>query len=285
MRTKSTRTIGFIFVDVAIRVFGSFVKAAQEVLHGANYSLVLANTGGARGLERELVTVFEQRQVDGLIMTVTDENHPELGDLLSRLQAPVVLLDRELAGAFDMVLTDHARGMYQATRYLLELGHRRIALITASQAIRAGRERLRGFTESHTALGLAVDPALVRSESLSTEYGFQEAYALLTMDAPPTALIAGGNQILTGVLRAVHTLGIEIPRQLSLISCDDTDVTALATPSITVVNRDLLQIGRTAAEMLLYRLRDGRDGGPRRVMLPTHILLRESCAAPMKHGE
>src|SRR3954451_5942709 len=71
MRTKATRTIGFIIVDVANPVFGSFVKAAQEVLHGANYSLVLANTAGLRGLERELVTVFAKRQIDGLIMTVT----------------------------------------------------------------------------------------------------------------------------------------------------------------------------------------------------------------------
>ena len=227
-----------------------------------------------------MVTVFQKRQVDGLIMTVTDENHPELAEQLGRLNVPVVLLDRELPGAFDVVLSDHARGMYQATNYLLELGHRRIGLITASQSIRAGRERLRGYTEAHVARGVFIDPALVRSDSLSSEYGFHEAQTLLTMEDPPTALIAGGNQIFTGAMRAVQMLGISVPRQLSLISCDDTDLTALATPAITVVKRDLSQIGRTAAEMLLYRLRDTNNGGPRRITLPTQILLRDSCAAP-----
>ncbi len=280
MRTRSSRTIGFIIVDVSNPVLGAFAKVAQQVLHAAGYTLMLANSSGHPELESELVTVLQQRQVDGLIMTVSTEDNPALLAALGKVQVPVVLLDREVGVPFDAVLADHARGMNQATQHLLALGHRRIGLITASQLIRPGRERLKGYKQAHAALGLAVDPALVRTESLSADYGFREAYSFLTMQLPPTAIIAGGNQILVGVLKAIGVLGVKIPEQLSLISCDDTDLTALYTPPITVIHRDLEEIGRTSAELLLYRLRNGLQTEPRRIMLPTEILLRESCAPP-----
>jgi LacI family transcriptional regulator len=282
MRTRATRTVGFIIMDVSNPVFGSFVKAAQEVLHEANYTLVLANTGGRPALESELVTGFQQRQIDGLIMAISSEHNPALLDALGKLRVPVVLFDREIPMPFDAVWGDHARGMVQATQHLLKLGHRRAGLITAGPSIRPGRERVRGFEEAHQALGLPIDPALVRNGSLSAEYGRREAYALLTMPDAPTALIAGGNQILVGVLKAVAILGLKIPDQLSLISCDDTDLTALYSPPITVIHRDLHEIGRTAAELLLYRLRGGEERAPRRVIMPTELVLRQSCAPPRR---
>lgn len=281
MRTRMTRAVGFIIVDVANPVFGAFVKAAQEVLHAADYTLVLANTGEHPAFESELVTTFQQRQIDGLIMTVSTEDNPALLEVLGRLQVPVVLLDREIAMPFDAVLGDHARGMFQATEYLLKLGHRRIGLITASQGIRPGRERVRGYMDAHRTMGIALDPTLIRSGSLAAEYGSREAYTLLTMPAAPTALISGGNQILAGVLKAVSSLSIKIPEQLSLISCDDTELSALYNPPIAVIKRDLHEIGRTAAELLLQRLQGDTNPTPRRVSMPTELVLRESCAPPM----
>ena len=207
MRTRATRAVGFIIVDIANPVFGAFAKAAQEVLHAADYTLVLANTGERPAFESELVSIFQRRQIDGLIMTVSNEDNPKLLEVLGQLQIPIVLLDREIAMPFDAVIGDHARGMSQATEYLLKLGHRRIGLITASQGIRPGRERVRGYVDAHRSLDIDLDPTLVRSGSLATEYGRREAYALLTMPAPPTALISGGNQILAGVLKAASSLG------------------------------------------------------------------------------
>jgi LacI family transcriptional regulator len=285
MRTKATRMVGFMIADVTNPVFGSFVKAAEAILHSAGYTLLLANTGGSPTIESELVTILQQRRVDGLILSVGNEHNPALISALREVSFPVVLMDRDLGLPFDAVMADHAKGMYQATHHLLSLGHRRIALITASQSIRPGRERLKGFGQAYLAMGLQPDPALVRSGSLSAEYGFREAHAMLTARRPPTAIIAGGNQILAGVLRAVGMLDLKIPAQLSLISCDDTDLSALYSPPITVISRDLSEMGRTSAELLLARLRNNQDGEPQRVMLPTQTVLRDSCAAPLGFNE
>ena len=146
--------------------------------------------------------------------------------------------------------------MAQATDYLIGLGHRRIALITAGPDIRPGRERVRGFTEAFERHGLPVPEDLIRSQILSVDYGFRETSALLQLRDRPTALIAGGNRTLVGALRALQDQHVRVPDDLSLISCDQTDLSRLYPGPITLIDRDMAEIGRTAAGAYLRRNRD-----------------------------
>jgi LacI family transcriptional regulator len=173
--------------------------------------------------------------------------------------------------------------MLQAVDYLIELGHRRIALLTAGIEIRPGRERVRGFTEAFAKRKLPLPKDLIRAQSLSADFGFRETTALLQLPDPPTALIAGGNQILVGVLKAVQQVGIEVPKQLSLITCDRTDLATTYPGPLTVIDRNLAEIGRTAADLLLERMGEG-EGATRpavRIAFPTHLALGRSCARPV----
>jgi LacI family transcriptional regulator len=284
MRTRNTRMVGFIISDISNTLFSSIVKAAEGVLQEAGYTLVLANTGEGTVREVELIHLLQQRRMDGLIMTVFQEGNTAVQEAIQNLRLPVVLLDRELPIPVDAVYADHASGMFQATKHLLELGHRRIALITESRLNRPGRERIRGFEQAFQSLGLTPDPDFICSRSLSAEYGFRESYSLLTGSHRPTAIIAGGNQILVGLLKAVRLCSVRIPEDLSVISCDDTDLTALATPPVTVVQRSVRDMGRQAAALLIQGLEEGPGGEPRRILLPTELLLRQSCAPPCEEA-
>lgn len=282
LRTKATLAVAFMIPDISNPLFGTMAKHAQEVLHRAGYSLVLANTSGQPEQEVELMRLFRQRQIDALIMSVGTEDNPALLEAISDMNVPVVLLDRELPIETDRVMTEHVGGMFRATQYLHGLGHRRIALITPGEDISPGRARLAGFRKGHVAANRELDEALVRSGSLSEEYGFHEAQALFSLAIPPTALIAGGNQILMGVLRALELSQLRVPEDLSLISCDDTALTRLARPPITVIYRDVAAVGRNAAEILVDRLSDAEVHEPRCIVLPTELMLRQSCAPPLK---
>ena len=159
----------------------------------------------------------------------------------------------------------------------MSLGHTRIALITADRTVLPGRNRIRGYEMAFEGAGLPVDPTLIHSRSLSAEYSFRTASILLDGSAPPTAIIAGGNQIFEGLLEAVRIRGLRIPDQLSVIACDDTPLTRLGAPPITVVERDLGLLGKLSAEMLFERI-SGECGPEQRTMvLPTSLVLRESC--------
>jgi LacI family transcriptional regulator len=280
MRRRNTLAVGFIVNDISNPVHSVVFTAAEGELRDRGYALHLVNTGGNPRREADAVDMLQHGRVDGLIMTLNSEQDRRCLDRLQQLRVPSVLLDREIQLDIDAVNTDHATGMQQAVDYLIELGHRRIALITAGSDIRPGRERIRGFVEAYARRGLAYSKDLIRAQSLSADFGFREASALLERRERPTALIAGGNQILVGVLKAVQQQGISVPDQLSLVTCDRTDLSTVYPGPLTVIDRDLAEIGRTAAQMLLDRISAPEDRPPRRISLPTTLLLGRSCTAP-----
>ncbi len=178
------------------------------------------------------------------------------------------------------MLADHASGMEQAVDYLLELGHRRIALITFGDEILPGRERVRGFTTPSRTAAWNRPTDLVRSHKPTADFGFGEASALLQRSDPPTALIAGGNQFLVGVLKAIHQQRIAVPEQVSLVTCDRTDLAALYPVPLTVIDRNIDEMGRTAAQLLLDRIGGDTDKAAHRVRIPTTLILGRSTARP-----
>ncbi len=103
---------------------------------------------------------------------------------------------------------------------------------------------------------------------------------LLARADRPTALVAGGNQLLAGVLKAAQQRGLSVPKDLSVITCDRTELSEIYAGGVTTIDRDVAEIGRTAAQLLLERLADRGDRPARRVVLPTRLVLGSSCAAP-----
>ncbi len=279
MRRRNTMTIGFVVDDIANPWHASSFKAADAVLREQGYSLYMVNNNGRAVEEASAIDMMQHGRADGLIMTINNEQDPRTLKRLEELRIPSVLLDRDIPLEIDAVLTDHARGIMQATHYLMELGHRRIAIITAGNDIRPGRERVRGFVEAYTRRGLPVPTDLIRSQSLSAEFGFREATALMSDPNRPTAIIAAGNRILVGVLRAFQQLGISVPGDISLIGCDRSDVAMLYPGPITIIDRDVDEIGRTAAQLLLERLERQADRPAQRITFPTRLVLGGSCVS------
>ena len=235
------------------------------------------STHGKASEEAAAIDMLQHGRADGMIMTINNEQDARTIRRLKELRIPSVLLDRDIPLDIDAVLTEHAPGLRQATNYLIELGHRRIAIITAGNDIRPGRERVRGFTEAFEQAGLPVPHDLIRSQSLSADYGFREATTLLQMRERPTAIIAAGNRILAGVLRAMQQQGVSAPRDISLIACDRSDIAMLYPGPITLIDRPVEDIGRTAAQLLLERLGGKSDRPVQRISFPTHLIMGGSC--------
>jgi LacI family transcriptional regulator len=281
MRTLVTRTVGFVVPDISNPNWAWILQAASQELQPRGYTVVVASTGGRREVELAVLAAFASRRTDALMLALDSADDAELRQTLDQLRMPVVMMEREFAGGWDAVLTDHAGGAYAATRYLLGLGHRRVALVTASQGVRPGAQRVQGYTRAFAERRLAVQPELVRCGSFDPEFAFQETGALLSRRDPPTAVIAGGIQLLAGVLRGASLQGWAIPARLSVVSCGDTDLAQLARPPVTVVRWDVRAIGTTAAAAVLRRVSGAAAGvAPQRVVLESELVVRESCGPP-----
>jgi LacI family transcriptional regulator len=276
MRTGESRAIGFVVSDLANPLFSAIAAGADEILHSSGYSLVLASSAGDPEREAEAIAALGQRRVDALILSIADERAPGLAERLRTFRS-VVLVDRQLRGSrADVVHSEHRLGMEAAVAHLRALGHADIGLIAGSQAQLGSRARVRAF---RNALDGAVDQRLVRTGELSRETGYLAAQELLALDEPPSALIAGNNQLFAGVVAAVHDLRLRVPDDLSLVACDDSDLARLHEPPIDVVDRDPYELGRAAAQLVLARLAEP-ESPPRRTVLPTRFEARASSTAP-----
>lgn len=280
MRGASSRMVGFIFSDVRNPMYASAIKGAEDVLSAHGYLLVVASSGGSSQRELALLDLFSRRRADGLLFGVEEETDAAVMNRVGAAAFPTVLIEREMALPISAVRADHSTGVAQATRHLIGLGHRRIALISGGRRNRVGKDRLAGLTRAHEDAGLALDPELLRLDSFAQDYAFRETQLLLRMANPPTAIVAAGMHLLEGVLSALRGAGVSIPGDMSLVCSNDTPLARMATPAISVIRYDAYALGMEAATMLLRQMGDKAAAEASLIQIPTEFVLRDSCAAP-----
>jgi LacI family transcriptional regulator len=288
LKARRTNTVAAIVSDMSNPLHAAFLVAAEKELRSGGYLLFTASTHNRLSDEMNLLSTFRAGRADGLIVALCDESHQESYVALRDTGLPVVFHDRESHGTGDAVLVDHRAGAHAATRHLLSLGHRRIAILTPPSVIRPGRERLAGYEQALSEAGVGMDPHLVRSLDATSDLAFSEVKSLLAAKQAPTAIITLGTRMLAGVLDAVASAGMEIPKDISIVGVGDTDLLRLHTPPITSVKWDIAQCGRLAAQLLLDRLGavPGSAGAiPKERFVPVELVLRSSTAGRPKQRD
>lgn len=279
LKSGLTRSIAVVVPDVTNPYFAAVVKGVESVSRRDAYTIFLYNT--EESSEREAAILADLgRRVDGMILAPADES-TEAQERLRAADLPIVLLDREVGrdGEFDSVLVDSDAGARQAAEYLLSLGHERIGLISGPLETTPGRARHEGFLAVLQAAEIDLPDALVQVADFREDGGYQATMRLLALESPPTAIFAANNLMSVGALHALHDMRVRIPEEVSILGFDDLQLAELLSPPLTVVDRPMEEQGVLAMRLLLNRL-DGRSETPRRIVLDTNLVIRESCAAP-----
>lgn len=273
LRRGTTSTIGYVVSDISNYLFSEIALGAEHVLMGAGHAMLILSSISSAGGDSAQIEVLAQRGVDGLILSLQDESDAEILAALERLGRPVVLVDRELPGfeGAAAVLADHASGIELAVRHLMDLGHERIALISGTPSIRPTRERERAL------FAMREEGSQFESYTgaYSNEHGARVASDLLSRDPRPTAIIAGGNQILAGVLAAIRDRGLRVPDDLSMITCDKLALAEFLDPPLATITRDTDEMGRSAGRLVLAALK-GQPASE--VTVPVTFEPGRSCA-------
>ena len=281
IRTGQSHVIGYLVADIANPFFAAVVKGAAPSFEAEGYALVLASAGNDAGAEERVLRSLRARRVDGLVLSVADEEAPHLASLGRR--EPSVLLDREVAGLWaDAVRSDHATGIGQAVGHLVALGHREIGFVGGSTRQYATRARADAFRVACSASGLTGAQERVVTEVIGPEASRRAVAELLSGDHRPTTLIVASYDLLVAALGELRSRGLHVPDDLSLVVCDDLDLCRLAVPPLDVIGRDLEELGREAARLLLERLEGRAAGHPIVVRLPTAFVRRGSTAPPRR---
>ena len=179
----------------------------------------------------------------------------------------------------DAVLVANVDGAYLATRHLIQMGHRRLAVISGPLNLTNAAERLKGFKRALTEAHLGILPDFVQEARFDAVSGYQSALRLLRMLPRPTAIFACNDLLAFGALQAARKLNLRCPEDLSIAGFDSLEFTKFTDPSLTSVYQPGYQLGATATHLLFQRI-DGLRSAPKKVFVPTELNKRNSVAAP-----
>jgi DNA-binding LacI/PurR family transcriptional regulator len=261
LRRGATLAVGVVVPDVAARFYAAALKGVHDVVEAAGYHVLVVNTERDARREREALDFLRAYQVDGLVVA-TSGGYGDMG-------VPTVFFDNAAPEASAAVLLDNEDGIFQLVWHLATVhGHERIAYVGLPASPGAGRERLEGFRAAVGRCGLALPPQYVALGTSDWERdGRDLTAALLALEEPPTAIVAGADLFAIGALRAA--------REVALVSFDEPEFADLLEPSVTSLDRHDRQLGRRAAELLLEVLGGGAPAGIERV--PLSLTVRRSC--------
>lgn len=265
----------------AVYVLDGIISGGRELgVEVVTRSLDSEGTAQDEPLGVDRVKEIASRGAAGLVVVTAQLTGEEM-DACEQVGLPLVVIDP--ANPLDERVTSlgatNWAGGVQATRHLLDLGHRRIGFAGGPAQSVPARERLHGYREALESAGIELDPALMGSGKFTAENGAALTDAMLELPEPPTAIFAASDAIAVGVIRSARRHGVDVPADLSVIGFDDTYNAMWVEPPLTTVKQPLRQMGRVAARTVL-ELAAGKVPDSHHVQLATSLVVRESTAPP-----
>lgn len=300
--SQPTQTIGLLVDDIANPFFATLARAVEDAARLHSCVVLIGSSNDSLAREREVISAFCARRVDGVILVPAAGSHRFLR-AQQDLGVKIVCVDRPAANLdADTVLVDNRQGAYAAVRHLITHGHRRIGYLGDREDIWAVRERYAGFAEALAEEGLTPDLAIVRHGLRGRAEAAGAAAALIRQPMPPTAIFASNDLVTMGVIDGLQDAGCYGPTgdgsgpaarhrgdgpgpssrhrgdgvaPVALVGFDEFALADKLSPPVTVVAQDPAAIGATAAQLLFARI-GGDTSCPRDVVLLTRLMPRGS---------
>lgn len=276
LRIRQTHTLGLVIPDISNPFFAKVASNIEKAARAAGYNLVLCDSEEDTELEQAALRMLLSLKVDGLIVCPVGQE----GEHLQRITAAghaMVLVDRSLpdVGCLSVVSDDH-KGAVEAVAHLVANGHAKIGCIQGLSGTSTAESRVAGYRAAMQEHGLPVDESLIVGDSFQDESGYRAAVKLLNRPDRPTALFVGGNLILIGVLRALQSVGLKVPDDVSVIGFDEQPYSGFLSTPMTTVSQEIDRMGQVATELLVKQIASGVRETVHQVVLPTTLISRDS---------
>lgn len=284
LHKKQTETIALILTDITNPFFTTIARGVEDTASEFGFTVMFCNTDESEDVEFEYLNVLLQKQVDGVLL-VPAGGQPTSINLLQKHKVPLVILDRHVEGvSIDSVRGDSVGGAYKLVSYLIELGHRRIAVLSGPRTISTSTERVEGYKKAMRDAGIDSYEELIYFCKFTVDSGYEIGREMmieaLSRHDNITAVFAANNFIATGAYRILRDFGLKVPDDISLVSFDDLPHPLLMNRFLTTTSHPAYEIGEIATQLLLERLLGKTTGEPREIILPTEIIIGESSAPP-----
>lgn len=275
LRAGRATLVGLIVPDIRNPFFTEVARGAEDMAAASGEAIVVCNTDWLLDSERRALDALARQQVRGVIINPAGEDERYLEWLIDRGMALVLLDHRRSAGLVPSVVVDDVLGGRLAGDHLLDLGHRRIALVNGPTSIPQCEDRRLGLLGALEKAGLDPERDLVEVEVEAMD----AASGLAAVDdifeaAAPTAIFCTNDLLAIGVIRGLRLRGLRAPNDVAVVGYDDVELAAMTDPPLTTVHQPSYELGETAYELLR------RGAEPEQRSFSPHLVQRESTGVP-----
>jgi LacI family transcriptional regulator len=280
LRFKQTKTLALVLTDITNPFFTTLARGVEDAASDQGFNVIFCNTDESEIEQEKYLTMLVQKRVDGVLLVPACS----LGRPACYLQEhgiPVVVLDRRVPDCqVDTVRCDSVQGAYELTRLLLDLGHKRIAVLSGPPSVSTAVDRVTGCHRALIEAGLDENAGPAYHDEYTQAGGYRMGRQVLAATPRPTALLAANNFIAVGAHRALLEAGLVVPDDMTMVAFDDLPGGVVAEPFFTVVAQPAYEMGRRATELVLARLAGAGPIQFQTVVLPVELIVRRSSGPP-----
>jgi LacI family transcriptional regulator len=283
LRYQKTNMVALIVTDITNPFWTTIARGVEDACSEYQVNVIVCNTDEKKQKLDNYLHLLLQRQIDGLIVVPTEDYDGTMLENLFANDVPSILLDRTLPHwkNHTIVRSDSVMGSYLLTKHLLELGHRRIMMVSGSNVVSTGLDRAEGYRRALREFGLSTDEELIRFGGFTRQSGYDIVSDAIRDDNPlPTAIVTANNFIAVGVINALDEQGIRIPDDISLATFDDLPEQINPRPFLTTVVQNPYQMGQEAAQRLIELLKSSYPARVQDIIMPVELIVRASTAPP-----
>lgn len=276
LKTNKTMTIGVLIPNLENIFFTSIVSNIENILIQNGYSTIICDYKENEAMEKEKLQFLVNKMVDGIITMPLGSDMKSVNSIIEK-NIPIVLIDRPIKEVnCDIILVDNLNASYNAVEHLIINGHKRIGIICGPENIYTAQERLTGYVRVHEDYALEIDKSLIKQGDYQVESGYYLLLELLKAQNPPTAVFVTNYEMTLGAVMAINETNVKIPEELSFIGFDNLQMAKIVKPSLSIVVQPMQQIGETAANVLLKRLKGDIGNLPSMYRLKTELIINNS---------
>lgn len=267
------RSVSSFFTDP---FFPRLTQGVAQACNQNNYTLSLFLISTKEDEEKIFPRLARKGYLDGILVQA-GQIGDQLIDCLIESGVPLVVAGRPFdTNRVSYIDVDNVNAVYNAVSHLIRLGRKRIGMIAGPDNSTVSLDRRAGYTNALRERGLDPDPALVAEGDFSEASGYSAMQQLLPVK--PGAIFAASDMMAIGAMRAIRDAGLRVPEDIAVVGFDDLPLASLPTPSLTTVRQHIYEFGYQAVEILIDLIENGTEP-PRRVIMDTELIIRESCGA------
>ncbi len=280
LRNKKTYTIGLTIPNISNETFGKLTENIQKILFEYKYNIIICNTSYDAEIEKTALKTLLTKKVDGIIIIPT-ANDSTMFEKIKNLNIPMVFVDRTIPKfEIDSVIVNNFKGTYEAIKYLIGLGHKKIGYIDRKTDHSHSLEQKRGYKNALEDSGIEFDMDLiVRANGFDYEDGSEAADILLKKENMPTAIYGYYDIIAMGALRKIYDIGLKVPGDISVVGCDGMPFTNSTIPRLTTIKFPIFKVAKMSCEILLNKIKNPGAIKIQNIAISPRLMIRESTDA------